>query len=482
MTGELHEECGVFGIFAARERDVAHTVYTGLYALQHRGQEACGIAVNKGGRLHLHKDVGLAGDVFSQEILDGFTPGNMAIGHVRYGTTGGSGRENSQPILTKHPYCTMAVAHNGNLANAYELRRSLEQSGAIFHTTSDTEMISHIITRRCMETKNILKAVESATGSLDGAYSMLLLFPDRLIAVRDKNGFRPLCYGKTPDGDYVIASESCALDAAGAKLVRDIRPGEILVFDNTGVYGSTVHCEEVPFTPCIFEYIYFARPDSVIDGSSVHRARLNAGKYLAMQNPVDADIVIGVPDSGIDAAIGYSAQAGIPYGLGFIKNRYIGRTFIAPHQSSREKMVRIKLNPITEAVAGKRVIMIDDSIVRGTTSARIVGLLRDAGAKEIHVRITAPPFTHPCYYGTDVDSKDKLIACHHSLDEICSIIGADSLEYLDMKYLPYLLSDKGDRSICCACFNGNYPTQVPEDISEGKSVFEADISSGEVHI
>ena len=468
MGGEIHEECGVFGIYAAAEHKIAHTVYSGLYALQHRGQEGCGIAVSSGGNIKLHKDVGLVGDVFSPEALSALGSGKMAVGHVRYGTTGSSGRENTQPILTKHPACTMAVVHNGNLVNAYNLRRMLEQDGMIFHTTSDTEMISYVVTRKCMEAKNFEEAVVRSVEVLDGAYSMLLMLPDRLIAVRDKYGFRPLCYGTTQDGNYIIASESCALDAVDAQMVRDVHPGEILVFDRDGIHSVNYEHSEVKKSPCIFEYIYFARPDSVIDGASVHQARVNAGKYLAQDYPVDADVVIGVPDSGIDAAIGYSIESGIPYGLGFIKNKYIGRTFISPGQSSREKMVRIKLNPIAETVRGKRVVMIDDSIV----SARIVGLLREAGATEIHFRITAPPFMHPCYYGTDVDSKDKLIACHHSVNGIRKLIGADSLGFLNVKHLPYLINADGNSSICCACFNGRYNTQIPCDNKEGKDIFE----------
>ena len=470
MNNEIHEECGVFGVYAAAEREVAGIVYTGLYALQHRGQESCGIAVGCNGRITLRKDLGLVGDVFTPKVMKTLGEGRMAVGHVRYGTTGGNDRDNAQPILTKHPACTMAVVHNGNLVNAYALRRELENNSAIFHTTSDTEMISYIITTRCISDGSPEEAVLNAMDILDGAYSLILMFGDRLIAARDKHGFRPLCYGKTPAGDYIIASESCALDAVNAYFIRDIKPGEVVVFDETGVKSLTAHCGKVTPSPCIFEYIYFARPDSVIDGHAVHQARINAGRFLAIEHPAEADVVIGVPDSGIDAAIGYSAQSGIPYGIGFIKNKYIGRTFIAPLQSSREQMVKIKLNPITETVRGKQVVMIDDSIVRGTTSARIVGLLRDAGATEIHVRITAPPFLHPCYYGTDIDSAGKLIANNHSVEEIRGIIEADSLGYLNTDYLPLLISGDVNFPICRACFDGRYPTQVPG--GEGKEKFE----------
>lgn len=470
MKREINEECGVFGIYSATNQDVAGVVYTGLYALQHRGQESCGIAVCSGGRIGLHKDVGLVGEVFTQKALDTINQGKMAIGHVRYGTTGSNDRDNAQPILTKHPACTMALVHNGNLVNALVLRRELESKGAIFNTTSDTEMISHIIAGCCIKYGDTEKAVEKAMEILEGAYSIILMFCDRIIAIRDKRGFRPLCYGKTPSGDYIIASESCALDSVNAYHIRDILPGEMVIFDENGVRSNTTHCNQATPSPCIFEYIYFARPDSVLEGKSVQQARINAGKFLAMEHPVEADIVIGVPDSGIDGAIGYAARSGIPYGIGFIKNKYIGRTFIAPVQSAREQMVRIKLNPITRTVKGKRVVMIDDSIVRGTTMAYIVGLLRDAGAIEIHVRITSPPFLHPCYYGTDIDSAGKLIASNHSIEEICKIIGADSLGYLSKDYLPLLISDDIDHPICRACFDGNYPTALYG--GESKDKFE----------
>ena len=380
MAGELHEECGVFGIWSPVKKNVSSLVYAGLYALQHRGQESCGIAVSSGGRLQIHKDLGIVSDVFDAGQLAKLPDGEMAVGHVRYGTTGANEAENAQPILTKHRSCTMALAHNGNLVNAGELRGELERGGAIFHTTSDTELISYVITHQSIISDSVEKAVVKSMGILQGAYSLVLLLPDKLIAVRDEHGFRPLCYGVTKDGSYVVASESCALDAVDAELVRDIQPGEVMVFDKDGARSSTDRCGKVAPSPCIFEYIYFARPDSVIDGHSVHSARLRAGALLAEEAPVEADVVIGVPDSGISAAIGYSQASGIPYGVGLIKNKYIGRTFIAPEQSSRESLVRIKLNPIAETVRGKRVVLIDDSIVRGTTSARIVGLLRAAGA------------------------------------------------------------------------------------------------------
>lgn len=470
----LHEECGVFGVFCPQgTKDVASTVYYGLYALQHRGQESCGIAVNDDGVFEYYKDVGLVGDVFRPEVLKDLGEGNMAIGHVRYSTTGGGGRRNAQPIVVNHHKGRMALAHNGNLVNSQELRDSLEMQGSIFHTTSDTEVISYIITKERIRSSSIEQAVDRAMEVIDGAYSLIVMSPAKMIAVRDENGFRPLCYGRTADGDYVIASESCALDAVGAAFIRDVEPGEILVFEGGGIRSIRSHCGRRPKTTCIFEHIYFARPDSVVDGVSVHKARKTAGAILAQTYPADADIVIGVPDSGMDAALGYAEASGIPYGVGFIKNRYIARTFIAPGQKAREDKVRIKLNPVEETVKGKSVVMVDDSIVRGTTCARIVGLLREAGAREIHVRISAPPFRNPCYYGTDIDSQDLLIACHHTLEGIRDCIGADSLGYLPLEKLHELLGVPPHTGYCCACFSGRYPTAIPK--AHGPSRYDAKI-------
>lgn len=425
IMAKVHEECGVFGVFSPNTYDIASTVYYGLFALQHRGQESCGIVVNDDGLFNSYKDIGLVNDVFSPERLDALGKGSIAVGHVRYGTTGNNDRLNCQPILVNHIKGKMALAHNGNLINSYELRTELENSGSIFHTTSDTEVISYIITKERISSASIEEAVNKAMNRIKGAYSLVIMSPSKLIAVRDENGFRPLCYGQTEDGSYVIASESCALDAVGAKFIRDLEPGEIIVFDKDGLRSIKDHCKKAKPSMCIFEYIYFVCPDSVIDGCSVHEARLRAGSFLALEHPVQTDIVVGVPDSGIDAAIGYSRQSGIPYGIGFIKNKYIGRTFITPGQKSREDKVRIKLNPISETVKGKRVVLIDDSIVRGTTSGRIVKLLREAGATEVHMRVSAPPFLNPCYYGTDIDSRESLIACHHTVEEIADIIGVD---------------------------------------------------------
>ena len=476
--GQLREECGVFGVFAPNTQDVAETVYYGLFALQHRGQESCGIVVNDDGLFNSYKDVGLVNDVFTKDVLHRLGPGNMAVGHVRYGTTGNSDRLNSQPIVVNHIKGRMALAHNGNLVNSAELREMLELEGSIFHTTSDTEVISYIITRERIKSPSIEDALNKAMGSIKGAYSLVVMSPSKLIAARDEHGFRPLCYGVREDGTYIVASESCALDAVGATMVRDLLPGEILVFDKDGVRSITDHCNKAEPKMCVFEYIYFARPDSVIDGCSVHEARVRAGAFLALEHPVQADIVIGVPDSGIDAAIGYSRQSGIPYGIGFIKNKYIGRTFISPGQKSREDKVKIKLNPISEVVKGKRVVLIDDSIVRGTTSARIVRLLRDAGAKEVHMRVSAPPFLNPCYYGTDIDSREWLIACKHTIPEIEKIIGVDSLGYLSLTNVHLIArGEKGLGGYCSACFDGEYPTEIPA--ATNKNRFERKISESE---
>lgn len=467
----IHEECGVFGVFSPEPYEIASTVYYGLFALQHRGQESCGIVVNDDGVFASHKDVGLVSEVFSGESLSRFPEGAIAVGHVRYGTTGGTTRSNCQPIEVNHQKGKMALAHNGNLSNAFELRNELELSGAIFHTTSDTETIAYIVTKERLTAPSIEEAVSRAMNRLEGAYSLVLMSATKLIAARDPHGFRPLCYGKTADGAYVVASESCALQAVGAEFVRDVEPGEMLVFSKEGVQSRREHCEKTEKKLCIFEYIYFARSDSEIDGVSVHEARLRAGEILAKSYPVDADLVIGVPDSGLDAALGYSAASGIPYGIGLIKNRYIGRTFIAPGQSNRVDQVKIKLSPVKRVLEGKRIVLIDDSIVRGTTSKRIVRLLREAGVKEIHMRISAPPFLHPCYYGTDIDSEEHLIANKHSTEEIAALIGVDSLGYLPLETLCEMT---GNGSYCASCFDGKYPTKVPTDVRKDR--FERKLS------
>ena len=467
----IHEECGVFGMMSTKKENAARIVYYGLYALQHRGQESCGIVVNDDGVFSSYKDLGLLSEVFSKETLSNLPEGSMAVGHVRYGTTGGTTRDNCQPIEVNHQKGKMALAHNGNLTNALELRNKLELSGAIFHTTSDTETIAYVITRERLMTPSIEEAVSNTMNLLEGAYSLVLMSSTKMIAARDPYGFRPLCYGQMQDGAYVVASESCALSAVGAEFIRDLFPGEILVFSQSGVESRKEHCGKQKKKTCIFEYIYFARPDSVIDGVSVHESRMRAGELLAEKDPVDADIVIGVPDSGLDAALGYAKKSGISYGIGLIKNKYIGRTFISPGQDERLDKVRIKLSPVKNVINGKRVVLIDDSIVRGTTSKRIVKLLKDAGAKEIHMRISAPPFLHPCYYGTDIDSEENLIACHHSIEEIADIIGVDSLGYLDVDKLSKLT---GGEDYCAACFQGEYPTKIPKDLRKDR--FERKLS------
>ena len=467
----IHEECGVFGILSNQKENLGKLVYYGLYALQHRGQESCGIVVNDDGMFSSYKDLGLVSEVFSRDTLAHLSEGTMAVGHVRYGTTGGTIRNNCQPIEVNHQKGKMALAHNGNLSNALELRDKLELSGAIFHTTSDTETIAYMITRERLTAPSIEDAVSHAMNSLEGAYSLILMSSAKMIAVRDPYGFRPLCYGKMPDGSYVIASESCALTAVGAELVRDLLPGEILVFSEQGIESRREHCGIRKQKTCIFEYIYFARPDSVIDKISVSAARIQAGKILAQKKPVRADLVIGVPDSGLDAALGFSQASGIPYGIGLVKNKYIGRTFISPGEKERLDLVRMKLSPIISAIRGKRVVLIDDSIVRGTTSKQIVTLLREAGAKEIHMRISAPPFLHPCYYGTDIDSEENLIASHHGEEEIADLIGADSLGYLPLECLHELI---GNHAYCDACFSGNYATKIPQDVRKDR--FERKLS------
>ena len=384
----------------------------------------------------------------------------MAVGHVRYGTTGGTNRNNCQPIEVNHQKGRMALAHNGNLSNAAKLRNELELSGAIFHTTSDTETIAYIVTRERLNAPSIEDALSRAMNTLDGAYSLVLMSPQKLICARDPYGFRPLCYGQTPDGTYIVASESCAIKAVGGEVIRDVEPGEILVFSKHGAVSRKEHCNQKEKRLCIFEYIYFARPDSVIDGISVHASRVLAGKILAQTHPTDADIVIGAPDSGLDAALGFSQESKIPYGIGLIKNKYIGRTFISPGQGARLDSVKIKLSAVEESIRGKRVVLIDDSIVRGNTIGRVVQLLRNAGAKEVHIRISSPMFLHPCYYGTDIDSEDHLIACKHTVSEIAEIIGADSLGYFPLEKLGELTSHC---SFCSACFDGCYPTAIPDD-------------------
>ena len=468
---KVHEECGVFGIAAPRGRDIAaaHEAYVALFALQHRGQEAAGIAVNNRGVIRCHKDVGLVSQVFTQDVLDSM-PGSMAVGHVRYSTTGKQSRENAQPIAITHVKGNLAVAHNGNLVNAGALRRRIELAGGIFRSSNDTEVLVYTIVGERLKCGSIEEAVKNAMGVIEGAYSLVVMSPRKLIAARDPHGFRPLCIGLL-DGAYIFASETCALDALGAQFVRDVEPGEICVVEDGEL--RSMHCGvQCKSSACVFEYIYFARPDSVIDGASVELARQEAGKYLSIEHPVGADVVIGVPDSGIPAAIGYAKFSGIPYGVGLIKNRYIARTFIQPGQDKRERSVRLKLNALRTAVEGKRVIMVDDSIVRGTTCARLVKLLRDAGAAEVHMRISAPPFRHPCFFGTDIPERSQLLAHGRTVEEMREIIGVDSLGFLSLEAARKIAV--GCRlGFCDACFSGEYPIPVPEQAE--KNMFENEI-------
>lgn len=466
QTDNLHEECGVFGIYDFDGKDVASTIYYGLFALQHRGQESCGIAVSETsgpkGKVTSHKGMGLVNDVFTQENLADLH-GDIGVGHVRYSTAGSSTRENAQPLVLNYVKGTLALAHNGNLINAKELRRELEYTGAIFQTTVDSEVIAYHIARERLKSKTVEEAVSRACRKIEGAYSIVIMSPRKLIGARDPYGFRPLCIGKR-DNAYVIASETSALDTVGAEFVRDVLPGEtVTITPEDGIVSDLSRAlPKEQEARCVFEYIYFARPDSHIDGVSVYASRIMAGRFLAMDTPVEADLVVGVPESGNAAALGYSLQSGIPYGTAFVKNGYVGRTFIKPKQSSRESSVRVKLNVLKEAVKGKRVIMIDDSIVRGTTSNPTIKLLRDAGATEVHVRIAAPPFLWPCYFGTDIPERKQLIAYEHSIDEIREIIGADSLGYLKTERLGEMVNGL---PICKGCFDGKYPMEPPsEDI------------------
>lgn len=463
-TDGLHEECGVFGAYDLEGEDVASTIYYGLFALQHRGQESCGIAVSDTegpkGKVLAAKGMGLVNEVFDADKLEKLK-GNIGVGHVRYSTAGASNAQNIQPLVLNYVKGILMLSHNGNLVNAPELRRELEYTGAIFQTTIDTEMIAYHIARERLKTATVEEAVKYAMKKLKGAYSLVISSPRKLIGARDPFGFRPLVIGRR-DNTYMLASETCALDAVGAEFVRDVKPGEIVMLDKRGITSDESLCTMKP-ARCIFEYIYFARPDSYVDGVSVYNSRIMAGKILAQMHPAKADIVIGVPDSGNAAAMGFALEAGIPYGVGFVKNSYVGRTFIKPKQSSRESSVNIKLNALKEVVSGKRVVMVDDSIVRGTTSGHIVQMLKDAGATEVHVRISSPPFLYPCYFGTDVPSCDQLIAHEHTVEQICELIGADSLGYLDGERLPELIG--GDSGYCDACFSGNYPVEPPtEDI------------------
>ena len=465
----LHEECGVFGMYDFDGADVASTIYYGLFALQHRGQESCGIAVSDTsgpkGMVLSYKGMGLVNEVFAPENLEQMK-GDIGVGHVRYSTAGSSTRENAQPLVLNYVKGTLALAHNGNLINAPQLRKELEYTGAIFQTTIDSEVIAYYIARERLNSQSAEEAVRRACQRLKGAYALVVTSPRKLIGARDPYGFKPLCIGKR-DNSYIITSETCALDTIGATFVRDVLPGEVVTISpEKGIESDmTMALPKEKEARCIFEYIYFARPDSHIDGVSVYASRIKAGKFLAQDSPVEADLVTGVPESGNAAALGYSLASGIPYGTAFVKNSYVGRTFIKPKQSSRESSVHVKLNVLREAVAGKRVIMIDDSIVRGTTSDRIVRMLRDAGATEVHVRISSPPFLWPCYFGTDIPAREQLIAYNRTIEEICQIIGADSLGYLGIDRLKEMAEGL---PICTGCFTGKYPMEPPKQDIRGE--------------
>lgn len=462
---KLGEECGVFGMYDLDGNDVASSIYYGLFALQHRGQESCGIAVSRTDgpprNSNVCKGMGLVNEVFNAENLEKMA-GDIGVGHVRYSTAGASVAENTQPLVLNYIKGTLSMAHNGNLVNALELRNELEMNGAIFQTSIDSEVIAYLIARERLKTGKVEEAVKNAMVKLKGAYSLVVASPRKLIGARDPFGFRPLCIGKR-DNAYVLSSESCALDTVGAEFIRDVEPGEIVTITQDGI-KSDKSLTQAKAAKCIFEYIYFARPDSYIDGISVNSSRITAGRILAQTHPVDADIVVGVPESGNAAAMGYAMESGIPYGIAFVKNSYVGRTFIKPKQSERVSSVKIKLNVIPEVVKGKRIVMVDDSIVRGTTCANIIKMLKKAGAKEVHVRISSPPFLHPCFFGTDVPSNEQLIAHTHTQEEIRQLIGADSLGYMEIEKLKDMV---GDLKYCDACFTGKYPMKVPEeDISQ----------------
>ena len=466
---KLHEECGIFGIYAPG-MDVALNTYWGLYALQHRGQESAGICVANGYAMDIRRGMGLVNEVFRDSLPE--MPGHIAIGHVRYSTTGSSLATNVQPLLVSYAGGRISMAHNGNLTNAPQLRKKLERGGSIFQTSIDSEVIVNLIARS--KKKNVEDKIIESLAQVSGAYCLVIMTEEHLMGARDPNGFRPLCLGQLPDGGWVIASESCALDAVGAKFVRDVEPGEMVIVDGKELRSRRIVEEKQPSALCVFEYIYFARPDSLIDGQSVYQARLAMGRQLAIESQLQADIVISVPDSGTTAAHGYSAQSGIPFAEGLMKNRYIGRTFIQPEQKKRDAGVRIKLNAVRSAVAGKSIIMVDDSIVRGTTSGRIVRMLREAGAKKIHMCISSPPIGYPCYYGIDTSVRKELIASHKTVDQIRRYIGADSLHYLSMEGLKSCVSQVNLDGLCYACFNSEYPTAVPcmDEENSSKFVFE----------
>lgn len=461
IDDKMHEECGVFGIY--RHPQAIDLTYYALYALQHRGQESAGIASVDGLRMYQHKGMGLVADVFNSDSLKKLT-GNCAIGHVRYSTTGAATLVNAQPLTYGFLKGNLALAHNGNLINAHQLHSYLERHGSIFQSTSDTEVVAHLIARSGLST--LEDSVKESISMIKGGYAFVILSDDTMIALRDPHGLRPLVLGQFEDA-YMVASESCAFDTIGGKYIRDVQPGEMLIFTKDGM-KSVYYAGQNQKALCTFEYIYFARPDSDMDGYNVHSVRKQFGKILSIEHPVQADVVIGVPDSSISAAIGYAEEAGIPYEIGLVKNRYIGRTFIQPSKELRERGVKLKLSAVRGVVEGKRVVMIDDSIVRGTTSGRIVSMLREAGAAEVHVRISSPPVAHSCYYGIDTSSKGELIAAYKTTQEICEFIGADSLAFLSEEKMLEVFGVQPGKGhpFCNACFTGRYPTEIYEDLSK----------------
>lgn len=460
------EECGVFGVFT-RTGEAAGIAYNALLALQHRGQEGAGIAALRDGSILYHKDVGLVSEVFSREALQKLPDARMAIGHVRYSTTGVNARKNTQPMVTEYLKGRIATAHNGNIVNAAAIRQTLARLGCSFAATSDTEAVSDLIAWEALKGASIEDAAAAAARQLRGAFSLVVLSSQgKLIALRDGTGFRPLCLGENGDG-YAVASESCGLESAGFRFVRDIRPGELISIDANGNLESRMVLEGRQKGLCIFEYVYFARPDSTLDGLSVYQARVEMGRTLAREHPAEADMVCGVPDSGLEAALGYAEESGIPYGEGFVKNRYIGRSFIFPSQAQRDAAVRLKLNPLASHVKGKRIVLVDDSIVRGTTSARIIHSLKEAGAKEVHLRISSPPFTHSCHFGTDIDSPENLIANRLPLSGICRKIGADTLGYISAEGLQAACAGCV-LPFCTGCFTGSYPADPGGEPAKGQ--------------
>ncbi|MGM9567025.1 MAG: amidophosphoribosyltransferase [Clostridia bacterium] len=457
---EIKEACGVMGIFSNDELNLPKEMYYGLFALQHRGQESCGMAVSNNGVVNSYKDMGLVNEVFDDAKIAELQ-GQIGIGHCRYSTTGNSEAKNAQPLTMNFVKGTLSIAHNGNLANADEIRKKLmEEQGAVFHTSTDSEIFAYLIAKKEVETHLLEVAIRQATEMVSGAYALLVMGSKKLVGIRDPFGLKPLCLGKKGNS-YILASESCAIESIGGTMIRDVEPGELIVIDKDGYTSHKRETRPEKYRPCIFEYIYFARPDSIIDNQSVYESRFLAGRILAERYPVEADVVMPVPDSGIDAAIGYADGSGIPYGVGLIKNRYIGRTFIQPDQVQREEAVRIKLNVLKHSVEGKRVVLVDDSMVRGTVSRGIIKMLKKAGAKEVHMRITAPPFVWPCFFGVDLPEKKQLAACNNTIEEIRQNLNADSLGFFKIEDLPRIIPNCKLDGFCDACFTGNYPVPVP---------------------